>query len=279
MPFLPEMNKLLINLNKKKMKKITLLFVFLLIAFFAKAQSKGTGVLTLQNNMTADLTLNNTTSKVTLILTGPSDRWFGFGIGVSPGFGMSAGDVLVYTTSTTPALKDRGYGGTGNPPQDVSQDWTINSDIVAGSIRTLNLTRDLTNADTSGQDFQMPYSTTNSFSVVGVRAGSPTFTVGSHGGSASAGYATATFSTLAIDDFSLNASSVYPNPSNGNFTVTTKTALSEINIYSQTGAFVKTIKVDKIESTEVSVAGLQTGIYLLELKNDTEKTWKKVVIE
>ncbi len=259
-------------------KKLLTLLVFA-IGMFSFAQTKSTGVLTLQNDMTVNLTLDNSTSKVTVVLTGPSDRWFGFGIGVSPGFGMSAGDVLVYTTATSPALKDRNYIGTGNPAQDVSQDWTIMSDLVTGTVRTLTLTRDLTNSDTAGQDFQMPYATTSSFSVVGVRAGSATFAVGSHGGSGSAGYATAAFTILSTEDFSLNASSLYPNPSNGTFTITTKTALSEINIYSQTGSFVKTIKVDKTESTEVSVAGLQTGVYLMELKNDTEKSWKKVVVE
>lgn len=260
------------------MKKITTIIAFLLVINFAKAQSKETSVLTLLSNMTAKLTLDNTTSKVTVILTGPSDRWFGFGIGVASGFAMGAGDVLVYTTTTSPALTDRNFAGTGNPLNDASQDWTIVSDAVSGAIRTLTLTRNLTNTDNSGQDFQMPYATTDTFSVVGVSAGFATFSVGGHGGSASAGYATAQF-TLGIDDFSLNASAIYPNPNNGTFKVITKTALSEINIYSQNGTFIKTIKVDKSESAEISVSGLQTGIYLIELKNDAAKSWKKVVIE
>ncbi|MBC7493741.1 MAG: hypothetical protein H7221_01940, partial [Flavobacterium sp.] len=188
------------------MKKITLLLALLLAATVATAQSKGTGLITLPNNMTADLTLNSSTSKVTLILTGPADRWFGFGIGVSTPFSMSAGDVLVYTTATTPALTDRNFMGTGTPPIDAVQGWTTVSDVVASSTRTLTLTRDLTNTDTAGQDFQMDYATTSSFSIVGVRG--PTannYTIGSHGGTPSAAYATATFTTLGTTDFSLNA--------------------------------------------------------------------------
>lgn len=258
------------------MTKITTIIALLFTMNFAIAQSKETATLTLNSTMTAKLTLNNTTSTVTLILTGPSDRWFGFGIGVVPGFGMSAGDVVIYTTATSPALTDRNFIGYGTPSNDLSQDWTVVSDVVSSPIRTLTLTRNLTTTDAN--DFQMPYATTNSFSVVGVRAASATFSIGSHGGSSSWGYATASF-TLGIDDFSLNAAAVYPNPNTGNFKIITKTALTEINIYSQNGAFIKTIKVDEATSAEVSVSGLQTGIYLIELKNDSEKSWKKVVIE
>lgn len=264
------------------MTKITSLLAFLLLAFIGNAQSKITGTITLPNNMTADFTLNNSTAppKVTLILTGPSDRWFGFGIGMSAGFGMSAGDVLIYTNLTSPALTDRRFIGFGNPAQDGLQDWTTVSDGVSGPTRTLTLTRDLTNSDTGGEDFQMPYATTNSFSIVGVRG--PTannYTIGSHGGSASAAYATATFTTLGTTDFSLNASSIYPNPSNGTFKIATKTALNAVTIYSQSGALLKTIKVDSTDATEVLVNDLQTGVYLLELQNDNEKIWKKVVVE
>lgn len=257
------------------MKTKLLIFLTTILATSAFAQSKGSGVITLQPNMTANFTLDNATSKVTLILTGPSDRWFGLGIGVESGFGMLAGDVLVYTTELT----DRRYGGTGNPPTDALQDWTVVSNTVTGSVRTLNLTRNLTNADTTGSDFQMPYATTNSFSIVGVRAGSNTTAVGPHGGSASAGFAVATLTVLGVEDVSLNASSIYPNPSNGNFNVVTKTALNEINVFSHTGALIKTIKVNKLNNAEVSIEGFQTGVYLLELKNDSEKSWKKIIVE
>lgn len=257
------------------MKTKLLIFLTTILATSAFAQSKSSGVVTLQPNMTANFTLDNTTSKVTLILTGPSDRWFGLGIGVESGFGMAAGDVLVYST----ALTDRRYGGTFAPLTDASQDWTVVSNTVVGAVRTLNLTRNLTNADTTGSDFQMPYATTNSFSIVGVRAGSATTAVGSHGGAASAGYAVATLTTLGIEDVSLNATSIYPNPSNGNFTVVTKTALTEINVFSHTGALIKTIKVNELNTAQVAIEALQTGVYLIELKNDSEKAWKKIIVE
>jgi hypothetical protein len=268
------------------MKKITFLCISL-IGLTVYSQSKSTGTVALSNSIpiTANFTLNNNTSLVTLVLTGPPNRWFGLGFGtqVISGFGMSGtqnggqADLLVFTTDTTPNLTDRNFAGTGNPPQDV-QDWTTISNTDSGGIRTLILTRTLTTTDSN--DFQMPYSTTNSINIGGVRAGSNTFSVGPHGGSASAGYATLQFTTLGVEDFSLNASQVYPNPSNGNFNVKTKTTLNKINVYSQVGALVKTIEVnDASDAVEVNVSGLQTGVYLLELVNATEKSWKKVIVE
>ena len=260
------------------MKKITIL-LFALFSFKGISQSKSTGVISLNNGVpiTANFTLNNTTLLVTLILTGPSDRWFGLGIGISQGFGMESGDVLVYANTNPNALTDRNFSGTGTPPQD-TQDWTTVSDILNGNSRTLTLIRDLTNSDPN--DFQFPYATTNSISIGGVRASSANTTVGAHGGSASAGYATGTFTTLGAEDFSLNSSVIFPNPSKGEFSISAKTILNKVNIYSQTGALVRAIEVmNNSNEAEVKVNGLTSGIYFIELLNDSEKSWKKIIVE
>ena len=260
------------------MKKITLLLTTIM-SFAAFAQSKTTGTLSLSNSIpiTANFTLNNDTSQVILVLTGPSDRWFGLGIGVQSGFGMGAGDVVVFTTSTTPNMTDRNFQGTGNPPQDI-QDWTTVSNSVTSGVRTLTLVRALTNTDPN--DFQMPYATTNSINFGGVRASSASMSVGSHGGSASAGYVTnATFTTLGVEDFSLNAAQVFPNPSNGNFVISSKVNLQDVAVYSQTGALISTIKANDSTTNEINLSGLAKGVYLLELKNETDKSWKKIIIE
>ena len=262
------------------MKKITLLLTTI-ISFAAFAQSKTTGTLSLSNSIpiTANFTLNNDTSQVILVLTGPSDRWFGLGIGVESGFGMNDGDVVVFTTTTTPNLTDRNFQGTGNPPQD-TQDWTTTSNTVNGSIRTLILTRSLTTADTTN-DFQMPYATTNSINFGGVRGNMVNnMNVGSHNGTASAGYVTnATFTPLGVEDFSLNSAQVFPNPSNGNFVITSKVNLQDVAVYSQTGALMSTIKANNSTTNEIHLSGLAKGVYLLELKNETDKSWKKIIIE
>lgn len=254
------------------MKKITLLLL-ILASSKGFTQSKSTGTFSLTSNMTANFTLDNATSKVTLILTGPSDRWFALGLGVESGFSMSEGDVIVYTTS----LNDRNYIGTTTPANDASQDWTTVSNIVNGSgVRTLTLQRNLTNSDPF--DFQLPYATTNSINVAWARSATSTTTLGNHG-TVNRSFATGTFTTLGIEDFSLNATSIFPNPSSGEFSIKTKTNLSKVNVYNQTGTLVKTIELtDLSNQVNVNISGLQSGVYILELLNNSDKSWKKIII-
>ncbi len=252
------------------MKKITLL-LFCLLFLSAFSQSKTTGVINLTSNMTANFTLDNATSKVTLVLKGPSDRWFAMGLGVADGFSMSDGDVVVYTTAVT----DRNFVGFQSPATDASQDWVTVTNAVASGVRTLTLERALTNADPN--DFQMPYASTNSINLAWARPGSATTSMNGHGGNR--GFASGTFTSLSIEDFSLNASSIYPNPSYGEFFIKTKTNLSKVKLYNQTGALVKTIDVkDDSREVKVDVNGIQSGVYFLELQNDSEKSWKKVIV-
>jgi hypothetical protein len=236
------------------------------------SQTKSTGVINLTSNMTANFTLNNATSKVTLVLTGPSDRWFALGLGVVSGFSMSAGDVVVYTT----AVSDRNYVGFAAPASDTSQDWNTLTDVVTSGVRTLTLERALTNSDTN--DFQLPYASTNSINLAWARSSSVNTTLNNHGGG-NRGFASGSFTTLGVDDFSLNATAIYPNPSSGEFYIKAKTNLSKVNLYNQTGALVKTIDVTK-DSSELKVTtnGIQSGVYFLELQNDSEKSWKKIIL-
>lgn len=266
------------------MKKPTLLLCSL-FALGGFAQQKSTGEMQIGNGIpiTANFTLNNDTQLVTLVLKGPSDRWFALGMGtnVVSGFGMGEGDVIVYTTTLT----DRNYQGAFEPPIDTNQNWNITDNTVSGNVRTLTLTRALTNNDggeNAGQDLQFPYATTNSINIAGVRSLSANdFTVpGGHGGVNNAGFASGTFTPLGVEDFSLNASTIFPNPSNGNFTVKAKTALEKINVYSQTGAFIKTIAIDGgANEADIKLNGLATGVYLIELQNASEKSWKKIIIK
>ena len=253
------------------MKKITIVLLCLL-SFAVFAQSKSTGNILLNSSYTANFTLNNTTSKVTLVFTGPSDRWFALGLGVASGFGMQDGDVLLYTTSLT----DRNFIGYGVPATDASEDWVIISNPApVGGVRTLTLERALTNSDPN--DLQLPYALTNSIDVAWARPGTATTTVQGH---SSRGFATGTFTpVLGVEDFSLNATAVYPNPSSGEFYIKTKTSLTKVNLYNQTGALVKTINVnDDSKEVEVNVSGIQSGVYFLELLNSSEKSWKKVIV-
>ncbi len=254
------------------MKKITILLLCLL-SYSGFAQSKSTGNIDLEDGYTANFTLSSSPAEVTLVMTGPSDRWFalGFGSAVAPGFRMSAGDVVVFNG----AISDRFYRGTQSPGTD-NLDWT-GTNVVSGTVRTLTLKRSLTTAETTN-DLQMPYATTNSINIAWARtAGGANDNLldSNH----FVGFATGTFTTLGLEDFSLSATSIYPNPASGAFYIKTKTNLSKVKLYNQIGALVKTIDVmDDAREVTVDVNGIQSGVYFLELQNDSEKSWKKVIV-
>ena len=274
MQFLPEMKKSLTYLNNiTNMKKTT--FLLLLISFIGFTQTKTTGVVNVGTNLTVKLDLNSSNSTAKLTITSPSTSWYGLGFGTSfapEGNGMPAGTDCVVLRSAT-NFSDSRINGSFNPGVDATQNWIVESNLVLGNIRTVIANRPFSTGDTN--DYVFNYSL-NSIAFLYASPGSGNFSVSYHGGSR--GYQNATLTTLGIEDFSLNASTVFPNPTNGNFTVKTKTGLDKIEVYTQTGAFVKTIDVRSTTETEVNVEGLSTGIYLIQLQNLTEKTWKKVLV-
>ncbi|GGF25139.1 T9SS type A sorting domain-containing protein [Flavobacterium limi] len=262
------------------MNKITLLGL-LIISMSSFAQQKSTGDITLSTNMTANLTLNNTTQKVTLKLTGPKDRWFALQFGsFGSGGGMETGEDFVYASGTT--LVDGSHAGYAQfPNTDALQSWTLISDTgtsaASPSTRTITAERNLSTGDANDYTFNYANSTID---FAWARRSTAGYGLNNHGGS-NRGYNVSVplSATLGVNDFSLKTSAIYPNPSNGNFSIETNTGLDKINVYSQTGTLVETINVEgKSETVEVSLKSLQTGVYLIELQNDQEKTWKKIII-
>jgi Secretion system C-terminal sorting domain len=261
------------------MKKVTLLLM--MVTGFVFAQTKTTGVVTFTNDFNATLSLNNTTSTVTLSMVGPNDRWFAlqFGSFVTGG-GMSAGQDVVYWNGTT--LVDAVHVGIGSAPTtDATNNWTLVSNTnnsPSATQRTIVYTRPFSTGDINDYTFNFADSTID---LAFARKGTAVFTFNYHGGAPNRGYAIGTpLTTLGVEDFSLKASSIYPNPSNGTFRIQTKTALTKVNVYGQTGNFIKTIEVkDNSQDVEVNLKGVATGIYLLELQNETDKSWKKIVVE
>jgi hypothetical protein len=212
---------------------------------------------------------------VTLTINGPSDRWFAvtFGSFGNPG-AMNAGNDLVYYNGTT--LIDATHNGQGNTPiPDTVNNWTVVSDDPGTGTRTIVATRPFVAQAT---DYTFNFSDTT-VSLAGARAATAILTTLQDHGINRFNAGSVPLTTLGLEDFYLNGSAVYPNPSNGNFTVKTKTGLNKINVYSQSGVFVKTIEVnDNSDNVEINIEGLQSGVYLIELQNEKEKSWKKVII-
>jgi hypothetical protein len=258
------------------MKKITLL-TLLLTTFTGFSQQKTTGNITLGNNMTVNLTLNDSTQKATMVFTGPSDRWFGLQFGsFADGDGMATGQDFVYADSTT--LIDGKMIGVGSTPNtDANQSWTVTANTISSGIRTITAQRNLSTGDTNDYIFNYNNLTID---FAWARRSNAGYTLNNHGGANRDYVIGSTFTTMDVEDFSLRASSIYPNPSNGSFSIETKTRLDKINVYSQTGAFVKTIVVtDMTNKVNLNLTNFQKGIYLIELQNEKEKTWKKIIIE
>jgi hypothetical protein len=220
--------------------------------------------------------IDTTPTQVTLTLKGESTRWLALGFGANATTMASCTDMFIwndttYRDYTTNTLVN---GGHNMPTADADQSWTIVSDTVASGIRTVVATRPLVSAG--------DYTFINDFSALQILfAQGDTQTLAYHGTTNVHGTNAITrFFHLNRDEFSLNATNIYPNPSSGMLTVKTKTGLDKITIYSQTGNLVKTIPVEgQKEDNEVNVSGLATGIYIFELQNGTEKAWKKVVVE
>lgn len=254
------------------MKKITLLLV--LATSFGFAQVKSTGVLTFVTGLTAELSFDSSNSIATLTLTGPSDRWFAFKLGSFTTAMSSSPDGVYYNGST---LID-GNGGQLNMDTGgaANQNWTVTSNTVNAGSRTIVATRAFNTGQTGDYVINFADTTIDVAAAFGPTANS--FTLENHGSNREK-FVDAPLTTLGAEDFSLKAANLYPNPTKGLFTIDTITALSEINIYSHVGQFVKSIKVENTLSTTIDVADLQTGVYLLELKNDTDKSWKKIVVE
>lgn len=254
--------------------KIT--FLLLLGFSFLFSQQKTTGLVDLSTNVKATLNLDSGTSIATLTLTGPNDRWFALQFGSFSG-GMEDGADLVYWNNVT--LVDARHNGIGvTPTADVTNNWTVSSNtnnFPSAGLRTIVATRAFSTGDAN--DFTFNFADTT-IDLAWARYSSASYTLDYHGAANRGVFLNVSF-TLGSPSFSLSDSKVYPNPCNGDFTITTKTYLTKINVYSHTGVFIKTIEVsDFTENVLIKISGLQTGIYLLELQNETDKSWKKLIV-
>ena len=243
------------------MQKITLLLLLFYISVFS--QSKSTAVIAINPDMTAQFTLDKSTSKVSLVLTGPSYKWTSVGIGTSAA--IASGDVFVYTASVADNTLL-----SANP----FQEWNTVSNTVNSGVRKVTLERALTNLELN--DLQLAFDTTNSIDFVWSRSGVAASTTTANRGNLTTNFTT----TLGIDDISLPEQAlIYPNRTSGELFIMTQTNLSKVKIYNQTGSLVKTISInDTSNHNKVNVNDLPEGIYIFELQNETDSIFKKVLL-
>ena len=255
------------------MKKITFLFYFL-ATFYSWAQGYSTGTISLNNTagvaMTAKIDVN---TLVTLTLTGPSNRWFALGFGASS---MTAGTDVVVCHANTVALPsfDRYLTGFAAPVSDGTQHWTVTSNTVSGSVRTIIATRALNTGDANDYTFS---SNPNPISLIwayGSTANS--YTLSYHGGR---GVTSANF-TLGNNDFVLSEFMMYPNPAKDYVTIDLSdlTSNATVFIYDYLGRLVKK-ELLNTTSSRLETSNLQKGTYIVKVDSDNGLASKILIVD
>jgi hypothetical protein len=239
------------------MKKITL-FIFLLTVSFCFGQAWTTGVVTLDTDFTVQFDVDSSSGLVTMTMVGPSSRWLGVGPGIASGNSMgNAGDDAVVFNSI--GLEDRNMpSGNGQPSLDASQDWTLVSNNVVGSTRTVVATRAINTGDPN--DFVFPTST-GPLPILWAKGGSTTF--GYHSGGRGGTVANL---TLGVDKASLTSFTMSPNPSSTNFTITLPNdrQTTSVEVYNVLGAKIHTQQFQN-QSVVIEATNWNSGIYLVKV--------------
>lgn len=252
------------------MKKLYFAIAVLIGLNVSMAQTKSTGVVTLNSSMSLQIDMNSATSTATLRLSGPADKWFAIGFNATS---MSNGtDCLYYSTS----LVDSVLTGQGAPTIDASNEWTVvSNDLLSGTRRYIVLTRAF--AGGAG-DYTFDYNI-NSLNIIWAFGSGTAMTqhAGTARGSSTLGF------TLGVDDFtSLDNITIAPNPSNGIFNITKniQTSISKVTVFDINGKVLKVIDSElSLEAIQMNLSDFSKGVYFVEISNDIDKVVRKIIIE
>lgn len=248
------------------MKKVLLTLSLALATTLGAQFSSGTVNLSTAS-MTVKLDTNTTTATLTLI--GDSNSMLGIGFGNS---GMANGaDGFIYNSS---ANRDYTFTGIGfAPTADASQDWTIVTNNVSGSTRTIVATRSL--AGGSG-DFAIPNAAGNIDIFYARRAGNQA--LGYHNNLRD--YTTLTMAgTLATNEVVAAADKIvlYPNPAKETVSFKNADRIKSVEIYESTGRKAMSVKPN---GDTISISDLKPGSYYLEIAlKDGSVSYEKLIKE
>ena len=248
------------------MKKIYIAIALFVGLNVSMAQTKSSGIVTLNSLMTLKIDKNSTTSTVSVTLTGPSDRWFGIGFN---SLSMANGtDCLYYSTS----LVDSVITGRSAPTTDASNEWTVSS-TVSGTTRTLVLTRNFVGGT---GDYAFVYND-NNLNIIWAYGSGLALSQHDTRGSSALGF------TLGSEDFaSLAKITIAPNPSNGIVTISknNQTTVSKITVFDINGKVIKEINSElNLEVIQIDISKYSSGVYFVEISNDIDKIVRKIVKE
>lgn len=210
--------------------------------------------------------IDTTPTTVTLKLTGDSNSMLGVGFNATAMADLPDGFIYNSGTNLDFKLNDHAI-----PTADVAQDWSVTSNTVAGSTRTIIATRSLIGG-TGDFAFSNAAGTLNI--IYARRAGNQA--LGYHGNLRDA--TTLTFSaSLGVDEAdALNKSfKIYPNPVKDILNIEFKNGINNISIYDVTG---RKVVVEKPESRTLNISRLKSGVYFIEIEtNDNLKLQEKFI--
>ena len=238
------------------MKK-TLLILFLTSSFSLFAQSFSTGTQTLLTGLTANINIDDDTDITTLTLIGPSNAWFAIGFGNSDMIGT---DIFMTNGSS---IRDAYSTANVQPQAEASQDWTLVSNNVSGSNRTIVATRANNTGDSNDYVFS---ASAGSLAVIYAKGSSTTYAY--HNGNR--GFTTLNV-TLGITENNLLSFEMYPNPVSDllNIQLPTGTEKAEVGVFDYTGRLVSS-KTISSNDTAIDVQKISKGIYMIRVATNTK---------
>ena len=247
------------------MKKITFV-LSLLISSYGFAQNVSTGQVALTSGYTVQFDVNGTTSVVTMTMILPENDWLAVALNAT-GMGSTNKDVVVYDSS---GLQDRYLSGQVTPPSDGSsnQDWTLSSNTVTSSVRTVVATRDLSTGDS--KDYVFP--TINTALPLLWAKGVGSF--GYHGGNKGSAASTLGTETIAV----MPEFDVYPNPADLELNVEFPASIQKatVAVYSVLGTLVFQAEMDQWNS-KINTSEWSSGIFIMNINTPGFSQTKRII--
>ncbi len=252
----------------------------LLIGFFAFSHVKSqysTGTVPLFStpggaDLAYSVKIDLTPSLVTLTLIGPSTGWLGMAFDTTNMDDIGK-DVVIFDGTN---LSDRTFNGQGVvPPLDGTQNWTVTSNTVAGSVRTVIATRALNTGDANDYVFTVP-----PVSPLNITYGRrlSNFSIAYHG-SNSCGTTALNFGTLGTKETALENKKIvlYPNPAKETVSFRNADKIKSVDIYESAG---RKVRSAILEGENISVRDLKSGIYYFEVTlKDGSTSYEKLIKE
>ncbi len=250
-----------------KKNTLTLLAILFVSTFFGQNYTTGTINFTTGYSGKIDVT----SSLVTLTLIGPSSGWLGLSFD-SAQMDDIGKDVVIFDGTN---LTDRTFNGQGvTPPLDATQNWTVTSNTIVGSVRTVVGTRARDTGDIKDYVFSVSAQPIN---LVWARK-LANLTINYHGGN-SCGATVANF-TLGTFDFESESFKMFPNPSRNFTTIELPISINkgEVKIYDSLGKLVIQQSIASL-SNKIDTSSLTQGSYLVVVRTDFGNSTKKLLIE